>query len=115
MTVDTFQRVVKTLGDSTRLRLLSLLERHELSVADLVKVLDLPQSTVSRHLAHIKEHGLLTERRDGAFCYSRFNPPCEGAWCSAPGRLHVTPCATTLRLPPMHRGSRSPAARSHPR
>ena len=83
MTVDTFQRVVKTLGDSTRLRLLNLLERHELSVADLVKVLDVPQSTVSRHLAHIKAHGLLTERRDGAFCYSRFNPPCEGAWCTA--------------------------------
>lgn len=83
MTVDTFQRVVKTLGDSTRLRLLNLLERQELSVADLVKVLDLPQSTVSRHLAHIKEQGLVSERRDGAFCYSRFNPPCDGAWGNA--------------------------------
>ena len=80
MTVDTFQRVVKTLGDSTRLRLLALLERQELSVADLVKVLDLPQSTVSRHLAHLKEQGLLTERRDGAFCYSRFTPPNDGTW-----------------------------------
>lgn len=80
MTVNSFQRVVKTLGDSTRLRLLALLERHELSVADLVKVLDLPQSTVSRHLAHLKEQGLLTERRDGAFCYSRFTPPNEGTW-----------------------------------
>ncbi|MGC6487103.1 MAG: ArsR/SmtB family transcription factor [Planctomycetota bacterium] len=80
MTVDSFQRVVKTLGDSTRLRLLALLERQELSVADLVKVLDLPQSTVSRHLAHLKEQGLLTERRDGAFCYSRFTPPSAGTW-----------------------------------
>lgn len=80
MTVDTFQRVVKTLGDSTRLRLLALLERQELSVADLVKLLDLPQSTVSRHLAHLKEQGLLSERRDGAFCYSRFTPPNDGAW-----------------------------------
>ena len=80
MTVDTFQRVVKTLGDSTRLRLLALLERQELSVADLVKLLDLPQSTVSRHLAHLKEQGLLSERRDGAFCYSRFTPPSDGAW-----------------------------------
>ncbi|MFN3243737.1 MAG: metalloregulator ArsR/SmtB family transcription factor [Planctomycetota bacterium] len=83
MTVDAFQRVVKTLGDSTRLRLLALLERQELSVADVVKVLDLPQSTVSRHLAHLKDQGLLAERRDGAFCYSRFKPPGEGAWCSA--------------------------------
>ena len=80
MTVDSFQRVVKTLGDSTRLRLLALLERHELSVADLVKVLDLPQSTVSRHLTHLKDQDLLTERRDGAFCYSRFTPPSEGTW-----------------------------------
>ena len=63
MTVDTFQRVVKTLGDSTRLRLLALLERQELSVADLVKLLDLPQSTVSRHLAHLKEQGLLSPEK----------------------------------------------------
>ena len=83
MTVDSFQRVVKTLGDSTRLRLLALLERQELSVADLTRVLSLPQSTVSRHLTHLKEQGLLTERRNGAYCYSRFTPPRDGAWCDA--------------------------------
>ena len=39
-----------SLADPTRLRLLRLLERHELGVADLCDVLQLPQSTVSRHL-----------------------------------------------------------------
>jgi len=39
-----------TLSDPTRLRLLRLLERHELGVAEFCDVLQLPQSTVSRHL-----------------------------------------------------------------
>lgn len=39
-----------SLGDATRLRLLRLLERHELGVAELCDVLQLPQSTISRHL-----------------------------------------------------------------
>src|SRR5215204_4653750 len=39
-----------SLADATRLRLLRLLERHELGVVELCDVLQLPQSTVSRHL-----------------------------------------------------------------
>ncbi len=41
---------MSSLGDATRLRLLRLLERHELGVAELCDVLQLPQSTISRHL-----------------------------------------------------------------
>lgn len=53
------------LADATRLRLLRLLERHELGVADLCDVLQMPQSTVSRHLKVLADQGWVTSRRSG--------------------------------------------------
>jgi ArsR family transcriptional regulator len=43
-------RSLASLGDMARLRLLRLVEQEELSVGELARVLQLPQSTVSRHL-----------------------------------------------------------------
>jgi SAM-dependent methyltransferase len=57
--------VLGSLADSTRLRLLTLLERHELGVVELCDVLRLPQSTVSRHLKVLAAEGWLASRRDG--------------------------------------------------
>jgi ArsR family transcriptional regulator len=54
-----------SLTDPTRLRLLRLLERHELGVQELVGVLQLPQSTVSRHLKVLSEAGWLRSRAQG--------------------------------------------------
>jgi SAM-dependent methyltransferase len=54
-----------SLADPTRLRLLALLERHELGVAELCEALRLPQSTVSRHLKVLSGEGWLASRRDG--------------------------------------------------
>src|SRR5688500_1418316 len=51
------------LSDPTRLRLLRLLERNELGVAELCEVLQLPQSTVSRHLKVLLDQGWLRSRR----------------------------------------------------
>lgn len=53
------------LADSTRLRLLRLLERQELGVVDLCDVLQMPQSTVSRHLKVLSGQGWLQSRRLG--------------------------------------------------
>ncbi|WP_428940038.1 ArsR/SmtB family transcription factor [Fontivita pretiosa] len=54
-----------SLADRTRLRLLRLLERHELGVAELCEVLQLPQSTVSRHLKLLRDQGWVRSRRSG--------------------------------------------------
>ena len=54
-----------SLADPTRLRLLRLLERHELGVAELCDVLQLPQSTVSRHLKVLADQGWVRGRRQG--------------------------------------------------
>lgn len=57
------------LADATRCRMLLLLERHELTVSELCVVLQLPQSTVSRHLKMLSDAELVASRREGT---SRF-------------------------------------------
>src|SRR3954454_21265575 len=54
-----------SLADPTRLRLLRLIERQELGVADLCDVLQLPQSTVSRHLKVLADQRWVRSRRLG--------------------------------------------------
>ncbi len=58
-----------TLADSTRSRMLLLLERHELTVSELCTVLQLPQSTVSRHLKTLSDASWVMSRRDGTSRY----------------------------------------------
>src|SRR4026209_145205 len=57
------------LSDATRSRMLLLLERHELTVSELCTILQLPQSTVSRHLKTLADAGLVSSRRDGTSRY----------------------------------------------
>src|SRR5262245_41702386 len=57
--------LLRALADSTRHRIMQLLTRQELSVSELVDVLRLPQSTVSRHLKVLREAGLVIDRREG--------------------------------------------------
>ena len=56
---------MESLADPTRLRLLRLLERHELGVAELCDVLQMPQSTVSRHLKVLGDQKWVRGRRQG--------------------------------------------------
>jgi ArsR family transcriptional regulator len=53
---------MSSLGDATRLRILRLVERHELTVAELCAVLQMPQSTVSRHLKVLADDGWVAAR-----------------------------------------------------
>ncbi|WP_457574744.1 ArsR/SmtB family transcription factor [Desulfolithobacter sp.] len=61
----------KALSEETRLRILVLLTRGELCVCDLMEVLDLPQSTISRHLAYLRHAGWVEGRRQGVWMYYR--------------------------------------------
>lgn len=64
----------KALGDPVRLRLFQLLAGHdELCVCHLTEALNLPQSTVSRHLGVLRHAGLVTTRRDGKWMHYRLN------------------------------------------
>jgi len=67
-------QVFKALSDETRLRIMGLLiAGEELCVCDIIAALDLPQSTVSRHLAYLRNSGLLEDRRQGVWMYYRLS------------------------------------------
>ncbi len=68
-------KLFKILSETTRLRILALLQYGELCVCDLMAVLDMPQSTVSRHLARLKECGLVQDRRKTVWSYYRLTDP----------------------------------------
>ncbi|MEW6236493.1 MAG: metalloregulator ArsR/SmtB family transcription factor [Candidatus Omnitrophota bacterium] len=64
-------KIFKALSDETRLRILCLLENQELSVNDIVEILDSSQSRISRHLTVLKEASFLDCRREGTWAYYR--------------------------------------------
>lgn len=66
---------LKTLGDATRLRILALLEREELSVGELSRSLGMSQSRVSNHLRVLRDAHLLAERRSGNSTFLRLPAP----------------------------------------
>lgn len=63
----------KALSDPTRLRLLNILYQYELNVNEIVSIVDMIQSGVSRHLKILLEAGLLVLRKDGSFIYYTTN------------------------------------------
>ena len=64
---------LKVFADATRVRLLALLEREELTVAELSAITRLAQPRVSTHLARLKDAGLVRDRRSGVSAYYRFD------------------------------------------
>ena len=64
---------LKVFADATRVRLLALLEREELTVAELSAITRLAQPRVSTHLAKLKDAGLVRDRRAGVSAYYRFD------------------------------------------
>jgi ArsR family transcriptional regulator len=73
MDLEAWSGQLKTFADATRVRLLALLEREELTVAELSAITRLAQPRVSTHLARLKEAGLVRDRRAGVSAYYRFD------------------------------------------
>lgn len=61
--------IFKALADTTRIRLFNILLRHELSVNELVSLLEMGQSRISRHLKILADSGLLNCRRNGVWAF----------------------------------------------
>jgi ArsR family transcriptional regulator len=74
-TMKELEQYFKALSDSTRLRILNLLLQGELCVCDVQYVLDISQPNVSRHLAYLKNSGLVLDRRDGYRIFYRLSDP----------------------------------------
>ncbi len=65
----------KALADDTRLRILNLLAQGELCVCDIMTVLGVGQSKVSRHLACLRHAGLVNDRRKGVWMHYSLAQP----------------------------------------
>ncbi len=63
--------VFRALADETRLRILALLRDGEVCVCHIQGGLQLPQPTISRHLAYLRKSGLVAARRDGIWMHYR--------------------------------------------
>jgi ubiquinone/menaquinone biosynthesis C-methylase UbiE/predicted transcriptional regulator len=70
-----FLKALRLLGDESRLRLLLLLDREELSVAELQEILGMGQSRISMHLSQLKQAGLVEVRRAGQKSLYRVTAP----------------------------------------
>lgn len=69
--LDTLSLRLAAASDPVRLRLLRVLEAHELSVGEIAAVVQLPQSTVSRHLKLLAENAWLSRRAEGTASFYR--------------------------------------------
>jgi len=77
MDTETLAALFKTLSEPVRLRIVHLLlSAGELCVCDLVDTLGLSQSVVSRHLAYLRNNGLVSTRRDGVWVHYRIVDGC---------------------------------------
>jgi ubiquinone/menaquinone biosynthesis C-methylase UbiE len=68
---------LRLLADPSRLRVLLLVEREELSVAELQEILGMGQSRISTHLAQLKQAGLVEDRRNGKSILYRLKPGAQ--------------------------------------
>ena len=75
--VTDLDELFKGFADPTRLRILSALAAGELCVCDLVDLLALPQSLVSRHLAYLRRAGLAEVTREAKYAHYRLAEPAN--------------------------------------
>lgn len=68
-----YLKLLSLLSDQTRLRIISILEKQELSVAEIQETLHLGQSRISAHLRQLRESTLLHDKRDGQRTYYSWN------------------------------------------
>ena len=69
-------KVAKAMAHPSRLLVLDLLQKEEMCVGDLTKQVGADQSTVSKHLAVLKDVGLVDVRKEGALSYYRVTCGC---------------------------------------
>lgn len=67
--MDDLLPIMKVLGQATRLRILNLLNEQQLCVCEIRNILDLNQSTASRHLNKLKQSGLIYSEKDAQWVH----------------------------------------------
>lgn len=86
------QSLFKILADSTRLRILRILRQGDFTVQDLMQILDMGQSRISRHLKLLSDAGVLKVEKQGTWHYYRLSPGTSlfnDLWPSIEARLNT--------------------------
>ena len=88
-------KLLKVIADENRLKILVLLKDAEFTVGEMVQILDLHQSNISRHLNQLRESELLQDRREGTLVFNRWSDKLrtspeikailESTWAGLPG------------------------------
>ncbi len=69
-------RILKALANESRLMIIDKLAEGECSAGELVDLVGSDQSTVSRHLSVLRNHGIVDDRREGNVVYYKLLTPC---------------------------------------
>ena len=69
-------RVLKALANESRLMIVDRLSRGECSAGDLTRLIGSDQTTVSKHLAVLRAHEIVEDRREGSVVMYRLLTPC---------------------------------------
>lgn len=69
-------RVLKALANESRLLIVDRLSRGECAAGELTRLVGLDQTTVSKHLAVLRAHGIVEDRREGSAVVYRLLTPC---------------------------------------
>jgi ArsR family transcriptional regulator len=77
MKLSRLRQVLKAISDDTRIRILNLLLIEELNVAELCDILNISQSTISKHLTSLRLNSLVGDKREGQFVYYHITRPLD--------------------------------------
>lgn len=75
--IDKAAKVLKLLGDKTRLTMLAMLSEDECCVCEFVELFEMSQPSISQHLRKLRDLGLVEERRKGQWIFYRLNQSHE--------------------------------------
>ena len=80
-------RVLKTLANESRLKIVDRLSRGECSAGELTEVVGTDRTTVSKHLAVLRAHGIVADRREGNVVYYELLTPCVMSFFSCASQV----------------------------
>ncbi|KHF40923.1 ArsR/SmtB family transcription factor [Halalkalibacter okhensis] len=75
--IDAASKVLKLLGDKTRLAMMAMLSEDECCVCEFVELFQMSQPSISQHIRKLKDIGLVYEKRKGQWIFYRVNKKHE--------------------------------------
>ena len=77
MNLKSLRQILKVFADDTRLRIINIISRRELTVKDICAALRINQPTISKHLVRLRLLKIVKDRRAGNLIYYSLNPNSE--------------------------------------